>query len=193
MGGGQAFALSITSASCSVQPGNALRFDCTVVTDAPSNVYIKFGQDTGAGCQQLRETRTSSDAASHDLVVYGMKPETDYEWRAYAQPSSGGAWVSTACQTESTEALPSGGGTGGLAELVISTSGAADQVHNFEDCDTEDEYPLIVDGVYGFDVSAAPSLEVDWDWLDVDAGMVNYSEVSPPNCGYGGYWGGDAR
>lgn len=134
-GGGinPAFALAITAAQCDVQADNALRFDCTVTTDAASHAFIKFGNNNAAGCQEVRSTSTSFNMTNHTFVVYGMKASTQYDWKAYASPVVPGAVVNSGCLQDTTDALPGGANTPRLDKIVVTDTVVAGsrQVNNF--------------------------------------------------------------
>jgi hypothetical protein len=106
-----------------------LRFDCTVTTDAASDVWMKFAPDTTGACDLLRTTPTSVNATTHSLTLYGMKPSQAYNWRAFAKPAAGGAQVQGSCNLDTTGALPAAGSdTANLGQLTATKWGTAQQV-----------------------------------------------------------------
>ena len=118
----------MTYSACAQQADNTLRFDCTVTTNAPSDVYIQFGKDTTLACESGRVTPTSLNKNTHTITMYGMKPSTTYDWKAHAVPAGGGTAVYGTCGHTATGAVPA---DAGLSSLIITPDGAADDVHNF--------------------------------------------------------------
>lgn len=132
-----AHALTV-SVSCAQQADNTLRFDCVVETDhpeQPTDVYVRFGRDTTEGCDLERTTAVSSGTGTRTFVLYGMKPSTDYDFRAFA--TLPGALESpsfrSGCGTAATGALPTGSGTSRIDQLRMETAVGvgARRVRNF--------------------------------------------------------------
>jgi hypothetical protein len=69
---------AVLTASCEVDPGNALRAWCAIDTDPPGDVVVRLspGQD------QEQEHRAGLVAAHHDVGVMFMVEDTPYEWVA---------------------------------------------------------------------------------------------------------------
>ena len=76
--------VGVLDVSCA--PQNALRFTCTVRPDAPGEAVLEAWPRDDPGVRRRFEGRVSG--ASGDLLVWGLKPETTYSWRA----ESGGQW-----------------------------------------------------------------------------------------------------
>jgi hypothetical protein len=81
---GTAFAVNITSASCTQQADNVLRYDCSVATDVGATVWVDYCN--GSGCTPSRSTPTSQKlfGGTHTFTLYGLKPSNVIEWEAYA-------------------------------------------------------------------------------------------------------------
>lgn len=66
-------------AACS-PTANPLRFTCHVTVDPPQPVQVRFAKSDGSG---LARTHTSDAAvAEHDVPLYLMAGDTDYDWTA---------------------------------------------------------------------------------------------------------------
>lgn len=94
---GRASALVINDASCTQQPDNSLRFDCSVETDVAAQVSVRFCDATtaGSGCIKSRTSAvvsgtpstsctTGSSCYQYDLTVWNLVSGHDYEWSANA-------------------------------------------------------------------------------------------------------------
>ncbi len=84
-----ALAVSITSAVCTQQVTNVLRYDCAVTTDAMAQVRIDLCE--GTGCSFDRSSEVSFKALDHEVTVWNLRPETTYTWQARASDRFGTA------------------------------------------------------------------------------------------------------
>jgi hypothetical protein len=120
-----AHALAITSASCTMQATNSLRFDCSVTVDGAADVWVAFCEDTGGACAYNRFTPnvTRASAGTVSLTMYGMAASQAYDWRAVAK--QGATTVTTARAGMTTGALPSE-----MDDIALTAWGTADAVRN---------------------------------------------------------------
>ncbi len=66
------------TATCAVQPDNALRYDCAITTRTPGPIHVAWeAMEDGA----VRELAVDGDTTEHRATVYALKPEWTYEVR----------------------------------------------------------------------------------------------------------------
>ncbi|RME20166.1 MAG: hypothetical protein D6798_21025 [Deltaproteobacteria bacterium] len=156
---GRADAVTINAASCVAQPDNVLRFDCSVETDTPASVELRFCDATvgGSGCSKTRTRAAGAGVASstctvgsactlYDLTVYNLISGHDYEWHAHAaDATSSDVWTAVPPDDVFTPAaLPSPGLAGIDLSIEVSGTTAMQNVLFNYGC-TEDSFgsPLI--------------------------------------------------
>lgn len=120
-----ASALNITGVTCTQQPLNTLRFDCIVDTNANADVWVRFGEDSGSGCQLARDTPQSLGGLRHYLTVFGLEPGVAYDWKANAIPHGGGTMVGSSCGSLTAGSLSTASGTPQLGSITITSSSSA--------------------------------------------------------------------
>ncbi len=115
-------AVAITHASCAQQSGNMLRYDCTVTTDASAEVWIDLCE--GSSCTFDRESESSPSGTAHAVTVWNLKPNTQYEWQAYADDGSSPDTDGTYSFTTQDLDDPDGDGRneGDLSTMVLTQS-----------------------------------------------------------------------
>lgn len=122
---GQAAALAITSATCSQQAGNSLRFDCSVAVDGAAEVWVAFCEDNGGACAYDRFTPHTvlGAAGTATVTMFGMAAAEDYDWRAVAKQ---GSTMAYGARTDvATGSLPAE-----MADITFTTWGTPIGVHN---------------------------------------------------------------
>jgi hypothetical protein len=128
---------SVISATCA-PTDNPIRFDCAVTVEPAQPVEIRFAPADGSGPERIH---TSDEAAvDHDLGLYLMRPETDYEW--VARTLSGDA--------EAGDALTTGALPAEIAATQLTVTGASSvpYVGTHQPCDASST-ALVYDTVTG--------------------------------------------
>ena len=127
---------AITSHSCTVQPNNGLRFDCTVTLDASDGVRVGCRKD---GEVMYNWSDYTGAGLSHSVTLYNFEPGFDYDYRVEVGgpgiPAFGDLGVAT---------LPVG-----LAFLDLTVSGVGSTNYVLFDTDGCDEEKYVV--VYDLD------------------------------------------
>jgi hypothetical protein len=132
---------STLSATCA-PTANPIRFDCTVVVDPPQPVEIRFAPADGSGPERVHPS--DEVTGEHDIGLYLMRADTDYQWTARTLEGSAlGA-------AELTDALTTGPLPPDIAETHLTVTGASSvpYVGTHHPCDAS-ATPVVYDTVTG--------------------------------------------
>ncbi|NCG17859.1 MAG: hypothetical protein GWP91_02460 [Rhodobacterales bacterium] len=103
------------TASCAVQSGNTLRFDCSFTLPTAEALTVEVSDDAGDVVRSF-----SSDASeNHTVTLWGLAPTTTYTWNVVAS-------AGTASGTATTGALPNA-----FSALNLATSGDVTAVDHY--------------------------------------------------------------
>ncbi|MEQ1500824.1 MAG: aryl-sulfate sulfotransferase [Myxococcota bacterium] len=75
----------LTAATCTIQPSNALRFDCALTTSSAGTVHVRL-LDGGVELGTWADATVSS---SHTVTLWGMTPSSTYQFEAWADETPG--------------------------------------------------------------------------------------------------------